>query len=146
MAFKSLTDSLHNVVDRLEDYGLSLAEYYKLRIFKSVMKGSISLVNLLVYGSLSLFVMLFLSIGAALWVGSLLGNSYGGFFIVGGFYAIILIFMFVVGRKIIAKKMIYSASSLLYDEDDLDPKYVAEKEIEEYENVLKEEALRKDNL
>ena len=70
--FKNLTDSLNKVVDRFEDYGASTAEYYKLRLFKSAMKGSISLVNLLVFGSLSLFVMLFLSVGAAFWLGTFL--------------------------------------------------------------------------
>ncbi len=142
MAFKSLTDSLHRVVDRLEDYALSTAEYYKLRLFKSSMKGAISLVNLLVYGSLSLFVMLFLSIGAALWLSSYFENSYAGFFIVGAFYGVVLIFMFVYGRKMIEHRLLSQFSRLVYDEDDLDPKYVAQKEIEEFEGMLREEAAK----
>ena len=95
MAFKGLTDSLHKVTDRIEDYSLSMAEYYKLRLFKSVMKGSISLVNLLVYGSLFLFVLLFLSLGAAFWLATFFENVYAGFLLIGAFYGIILIFMFI---------------------------------------------------
>ncbi len=142
MAFKGLKDSLNKVTDRIEDYGLSTAEYYKLRLFKSAMKGSVSLVNLLVYGSLSLFVMLFLSIGAAFWLGTFFEASYIGFLLVGVFYGIILIFMFVFGRKIIERKMLYKFSGLLYDEEDLNPKVRAEQEIREFEGVLKDEAIK----
>lgn len=145
MAFKSLTDSLHNVADRIEDYGLSTVEYYKLRLFKSAMKGSVSLVNLLVYGSLSLFVMLFLSIGTALWLNTFFENIFTGFFLIGGLYGFILLFMFVFGRKIIERKMLISFSALFYDESDPEPKFMAQRELNEYENLLKEQDLRKKN-
>lgn len=146
MAFQGLTDSLHRVVDRIEDYGLSTAEYFKLRLFKSAMKGAISLVNLLVYGSLSLFVMLFISIGAAFWLNTFFDNAFAGFFLIGGFYGVILIFMFIFGRKIIESKLLFSFSGLLYDEDDPEPSFLARKEIEEFELDLKNEELRKENL
>jgi hypothetical protein len=146
MAFKGLTDSLHKVTDRIEDYGLSMADYYKLRLFKSVMKGGISLVNLLVYGSLFLFVLLFLSLGAAFWLATFFENVYAGFLLIGAFYGIILIFMFIFGRKIIERKMLHKFSGVLYDEDDLDPKALAEEEIEEYQKTLEDEAIRKANI
>ncbi len=145
MAFKGLTDSLHKVTDRIEDYGLSMAEYYKLRLFKSTMKGAVSLVNLLVFGSLFLFVFLFLSLGCAFWLATFFENVYVGFLLIGAFYGILLIFMFVFGRKIIERKILYKFSGVLYDEDDLDPKVVAEKEIKEFEETLAEEALRNKN-
>ncbi len=144
MAFKSLTDSLYKVVARLEDYGLSTVEYYKLWLFKSFMKGAISLVNLLVYGSLSLFVMLFISVGAALWLGTFFENAFVGFFLVGGFYGILLIFMFIFGRKLIERRLLYQFSRLVYDEDDLEPKHAAEKEIEEFAARLRKDALNKE--
>ncbi len=146
MAFKGLTDSLHKVTDRIEDYSLSMAEFYKLRLFKTTMKGAVSLVHLLVYGSLSLFVMLFLSIGAAFWLATFFENVYVGFLLIGAFYGIILIFMFIFGRKIIERKILYKFSRLLYDEDDLDPRVLAEKELEEYQQTLQDEAVRKANI
>lgn len=145
MAFKGLTDSLHKVTDRIEDYSLSMAEYYKLRLFKTSMKGAISLVNLLVFGSLFLFVMLFLSIGAAFWLATFFENVYTGFLLIGAFYGIILIFMFIFGRKIIERNMLFKFSGLLYNEDDMEPKVAAENEIKEFEVTLAEEALRKEN-
>jgi hypothetical protein len=146
MAFKGLTESLHKVTDRIEDYSGSMVEYYKLRLFKSVMKGGISLVNLLVYGSLFLFVLLFLSLGAAFWLATFFENVYAGFLLIGGFYGIILLFMFIFGRKLIERKMLHKFSGLLYDEDDLDPKVLAEDEMREYQQTLEEEALRKEKI
>ncbi len=144
MAFKSLTDSLHKVTDRIEDYSVSMVEYYKLRLFKSVMKGGISLVNLLVYGSLFLFVLLFLSLGAAFWLATFFENVYAGFLLIGGFYGVILLFMFIFGRRLIERKMLHKFSGLLYDEDDLDPKVLAEEEIREYQKTLADEVIRKE--
>lgn len=140
MAFEPLTDSLHKLTDRLEDFITSQAEFYKLRLFKSAMKGAVSLVNLLVYGSLLLFVLVFLSIGAAFWLGTFFAHIFVGFLLVGAFYAVILIFMFVYGRKLIERKLIVMFSELLYDEDDIEPKKKAEIEIQDFhESVVKEE-------
>lgn len=144
--FKNLTDSLNKVVDRFEDYGTSTAEYYKLRLFKSAMKGSISLVNLLVFGSLSLFVMLFISVGAAFWLGTYFEHAYVGFFLIGAFYGILLIFMFIYGRKLIERSLLHSFSGLLYDEDDIEPRVKAEEEIKEYQTTLAEKALKESDL
>jgi hypothetical protein len=146
MAFKGLTDNLHKVTVRIEDYSLSLAEYYKLRLFKTSMKGAISLVNLLVYGSLSLFVMLFLSFGAAFWLATFFENVYIGFLLIGAFYGIILIFILIFGRKFIERNMINKFSGLFYDEDDQDPRIAAENEMKEYKQTLEEEAIRKANI
>ncbi|WP_313112407.1 phage holin family protein [Aequorivita sediminis] len=144
--FKDLTDSLNKITQKIEDYGLSSAEYYKLRLFKSVMKGSISLVNLLVYGSLFLFVLVFLSVGAAFWLGTYFEHVYVGFLLIGAFYGILLLLMFVYGRKVIERKMLYKFSSILYDEDDIEPKEKAEQEIEDYQDILKNDTLAEDRL
>ncbi|MCG2417499.1 hypothetical protein K8089_00595 [Aequorivita sp. F47161] len=146
MAFSSLKESLNRVVDRVEEFSISTAEYYKLRLFKSTMKGAISLVNLLVYGSLSLFVMLFISIGAAFWLGTFFEHQYVGFLLIGAFYGIILIFMFIYGRKIIERNLLHKFSGLLYDEEDLDPKIAAENELNEYQETLQENKIKKENI
>ena len=141
MPFQRLTDSLQKVTDRIEDFGTSLAEYYKLRLFKSAMKGAISLVNLLVFGSLSLFVMLFLSIGAAFWLGTFFEHVYVGFLLIGAFYGILLICMFIFGKAIIERSLLFKFSGLLYDEDDPEPKVAAEKELEKFEDTLQQEQI-----
>lgn len=139
--FDDLTKSLHDVTDRIEDFGLSTVEYYKLRLFKSSMKGAISLVNLLVFGSLSLFVLLFLSVGAAMWLGTFFEESYIGFLIIGALYGIAFLVMFVFGRKIIERKMLHKFSALFYDEDDIDPKEAARQEIADFVVMEKKETI-----
>lgn len=118
MAFDRLTDNIQSVSDKFQEYGTSTAEYYKLRLFKSSMKGAISLVNLLVFGSFFLFVLLFISIGVALWLGIVLESSFAGFLIVGGFYALVTIFLLVFGKKLIERSLLIKFSELLYDDED----------------------------
>ncbi len=136
MAFDRLTESLHTVSDKFQDYTTSTAEYYKLRLFKSSMKGAVSLVNLLVFGSFFLFVLLFLSIGVALWLGIIMESSFAGFLIVGGFYGLVTLFLVLFGKKMIERSLLIKFSKLLYDEDDISPKQQAKKEVKEYQETI----------
>ncbi|PVW15165.1 phage holin family protein [Marixanthomonas spongiae] len=144
MAFDRLTDSLHTVSDKFKDFGTSTAEYYKLKLFKSSMKGAISLVNLLVFGSFSLFVMLFISIAVALYLGIVMESSYAGFLIVGGFYAVVMVFLVLFGKKMIERTLLTKFSALLYDDDDYAKKTVeqqAEAQKEEFHETIEDETV-----
>lgn len=145
MVFKNITNKIQEVIDRMEGYFESTSEYYKLRIFKSLSKVTVSLINLLVYGSLLLFVLLFLSIGAAFWLGTYFEDVFAGFLLVGAFYALILVFMFIFGRKLIERKILGSFSDLFYDEDEeyIDPRLKVEKELDELEYMINKESLRR---
>jgi len=136
MAFDRLTESLHTVSDKLQEYGTSTAKYYKLRLFKSSMKGAISLVNLLVFGSFFLFVLLFISIGVALWLGIVMESSFAGFLIVGGFYGLVTLFLAFFGRKIIERSLLIKFSKLLYDDDS--DKVTVEKQVKKEAENFKE--------
>lgn len=142
MAFETISENLKGVSNRTQDYITSMAEYYKLRLFKSTMKGAISLVNLLIFGSIFMFVLLFISIAAAFLVGNAIGKVSYGFFLVGAFYGVVLLFLFIFGRPIIERNLLIKFSKLIYDENDLAPKKVAEKELNSYaETISKEKEL-----
>lgn len=144
MIFKNIKNKLQEVSDGMEDYVESTLEYYKLRFFKVLSKLTISLLTLLIYGSLSLFILLFLSIGAALWLGTFFEEVYIGFLLIGGFYALILIFGFIFGKRIIEQKILSNFSELFYDEEEMkSPKHQVEKELDEFELLIQEEALRR---
>ena len=49
----------------------------------------------------TIFFMLFLNIGIALWIGSLLGKLYDGFFIVAAFYILLGLLLFIFKKKLI---------------------------------------------
>lgn len=131
MAFESLTENLNRLIDRIEDYGSSTAEYYKLRLFKSAMKFSTALVNMLVLGFISFLFLIFISIGGALYISSVIGNPFSGFLIVGSVYLLILLLVIFFGKGFIEQKMLLKFSDLLIEEDEYDPKKIAEENLNE---------------
>jgi phosphoglycerol transferase MdoB-like AlkP superfamily enzyme len=93
------TDSIKSLIDKSKDYLDTKIELTKLKtIDKSadVLSTVIVMVSMIFVGSLFL---IFTSIALAIWFGSLLGAYHYGFFIMGGFYAIILLIIYVQREK-----------------------------------------------
>lgn len=75
--------------ERLEEYGKTTFDLYKLRFVDTATDVTTSLiVRLSVILTITLFVLI-CSVGIALFLGEQLGKSYYGFFIIAGFYLII---------------------------------------------------------
>lgn len=75
------------------DFIETKAALWKLKTIESLADVSGELVAGLAMIVLASFVVILISIGVALWLGELLGKSYYGFFIIGGFYAIVALIM-----------------------------------------------------
>lgn len=135
MAFRAITDSINHTGDKIQDYLESTAEYYKLRLFKSAMKFTTSLVNMLVIGFISFLFLIFISIGGALYLSSVIGNPFSGFLIIGGVYLLSLLLVLIFGKEFIEKKLLLKFSDLLIEDDDFKPEKIAE------ENLIKEEKM-----
>jgi hypothetical protein len=93
------TDSIRTLIDKSKDYLDTKIELAKMKtIDKSadVLSTVVVMVSMIFIGSL--FV-IFISIALALLLGSLLGAYHYGFFIMGGFYAIILLMIFLQREK-----------------------------------------------
>jgi hypothetical protein len=89
--------------ERVEEYGKTSLELIKLKALnKTTEVLSTGVSRGLVIIVLFIFIN-FASIGAALWLGGLLGKLYYGFFCVAGFYGIIGIVLFVFMHKWIKK-------------------------------------------
>jgi hypothetical protein len=89
------TESIKTLIDKSKDYLDTKIELTRLKtIDKSadVLSAVIVMVCMLF---ISVLVILFLSLAAALLIGKMLGAYYYGFFIMGGFYAIILLVIYV---------------------------------------------------
>lgn len=81
--------------DRLEDYGKTTIELIQLQaIDKSADLVSTLVTRLAIITTVASSVLI-INIGLALWIGALLGQSYYGFFVVGGFYALVAILLHV---------------------------------------------------
>ncbi len=75
---------------------------YELYLFKTVQKissGVSTILVLVIVTVLTLFLLAFASIGTALWLNELLENSFYGFFIVAGFYALLVLVIYALRKK-----------------------------------------------
>ena len=93
---------IESLIEKGEQYGKTTLELLKL---KTLDKSSDVVSNLVSWLIVLIFAVLFfliLNIGAALWLGELLGKSYYGFFVVAGFYALLAL-IFGIFRKQLVK-------------------------------------------
>jgi hypothetical protein len=89
------TDSIKILIEKSKDYLDTTVELTKLKTIDrsaDVLSTVIVVVSMIFLGSLFL---LFVSCGLALMLGKMLGAYQYGFFIVGGFYALVLLLIYV---------------------------------------------------
>ena len=92
------TSSIESLWDKARNYIETRIDLLRLKAIdkaSSVVAAIITQIVLIIV--LTLFVIM-LNIGVALWIGSIIGSSYCGFFIVAAFYAITGLVLFL-GRK-----------------------------------------------
>jgi len=80
---------LKDLFDRAEEYGRTSVELLKLKTLDVTSDFISLLVSRLIVAVFLLLFFFMLTIGAALWLGDLLGRAGYGFFIVAGLYGII---------------------------------------------------------
>ncbi len=84
---------IETLFEKAQDYNKTTIELFKLNaIDKSADVASSLLSRLAIFMVVALSVII-INIGIALWVGKLLGNAFYGFFIIGGFYALVAILL-----------------------------------------------------
>ncbi|NDP28749.1 MAG: hypothetical protein GZ087_15210 [Flavobacterium sp.] len=81
-----------------EDYGKTTLNLFKLNAIDKSADVVSSLVSRLAVIMAVVFSLFSISIGLSLWIGKMLGDAFYGFFIVGGFYALIAICLQVFGK------------------------------------------------
>jgi hypothetical protein len=87
------TTPIATLFERAEDYGKTTLNLFKLNAIDKSADVASSLVSQLAVILTAVFSVLIISIGAALWLGKLLGDAFYGFFIIGGFYALLAIIL-----------------------------------------------------
>lgn len=84
---------IESLLKRITDYGKVSYELAKLQALEKISVVASSIIfNAIVFVLFASF-MLFLSLGAAYWLGEILGNNYYGFFVVAAFYIVVAIFV-----------------------------------------------------
>lgn len=110
MAFEKQSYSIQELKDHIKAYKQSTAEYVKLSIYSKVVKGALSLVTVLFVGFVGLIVLLFLSVAVAIAISNALDSPSAGFFIVAGFYILLIVLFFLFGKKMLQKSILLQTS------------------------------------
>ncbi|MCK0191685.1 phage holin family protein [Arenibacter sp. F20364] len=89
MALEELRDNFADIDKDTRSYLENTGEYYKLQVFKIVMRSITSFAKMMLVGSVALLSLFMLSFAAAYGIGLWLENTFLGFMFVGLFYIII---------------------------------------------------------
>ena len=97
------TEMIESLFEKTVDYGKTSFQLVKLRTLSKTSDVVSSLLAHMVVLIFALSFMLFLSLGMAIWVGEILGNTFYGFFVVAAFYGLTGIFIHLFLHKWIKK-------------------------------------------
>lgn len=114
--FENLNDNITRIGDKIVEYVEYRFEYYKLLTYKSLMKMTRSLFFVLLYGAIIFLIFFFVSLGLAYLIGNSLGNIAYGYFIMGGFYIIVLALVALFGKRIIERIVLLKTSEWFIDD------------------------------
>ena len=87
------TTPIATLFERAEDYAKTTIKLVKLNAVDKTAEIVSSLFSLLVVSMTVVLSVIIISIGVALWLGKLLGDTYYGFFIIGAFYLLTAILL-----------------------------------------------------
>ena len=118
MAFEKLSNSVHDLNHNVQSFLNSNSEYYKLKAFKQGMKGATSLVRFLVMGFLLSTAGIMISFALAIVISEAIGVPSSGYFIVGGFYLIVFVLIFIFGKEPIEKLVLRKFSKAVFNDKD----------------------------
>jgi Mg2+ and Co2+ transporter CorA len=98
---QSPIDHIENLVSRVGDIAETKVELWKLRAVGKLSETVSSLISVIAIVAFTVFAITILSFGIAFWIGSEMGKTSYGFFIVGGFYALVGLLVYVFRKKLI---------------------------------------------
>ncbi|PKB18206.1 hypothetical protein [Flavobacterium sp. 5] len=87
------TTPIATLFERAEDYTKTSIKLLKLNAVDKSAEIVSSLFSLLVVSMTVVLSIIIISIGVAIWLGKLLGDTFYGFFIIGAFYLLVAIFL-----------------------------------------------------
>ncbi|MDF0714811.1 phage holin family protein [Muricauda sp. 334s03] len=115
MAFEEIKEQIDHVEDGVKSYVKISLDFYRLQSFRSMMKGITMATKVLLIAGVVSMALLFLSLSVAFWFGTMLDSTAQGFLIVGGFYVLVGIVLYLMRRKI-EKPLLKKFSNFYFDE------------------------------
>ncbi|HEX6889467.1 MAG TPA: hypothetical protein VF141_02195 [Chryseolinea sp.] len=107
--------------DSLVDAAGDLIETYRDLITVKIVEHTSMGASISIVGIISLlivvFVLLFIGFGAAWWIGDVMNNMKAGFFIVGGFYTLVLIIVLATAKSFLIPNFRNMIIKNIYEQD-----------------------------
>ncbi|MFA6484050.1 MAG: hypothetical protein WCW62_15835 [Bacteroidales bacterium] len=83
--------NIETLIEEAVAYGKTTVELAKLKAIDKISGIAASLISKILIGSILFFIVLFLSLGLAFWLGNVFGRVYLGFLAVAGIYSVLAI-------------------------------------------------------
>jgi hypothetical protein len=99
----STIDQIEALMSKAGDLAETKAELWKLKMVNKVSETVASVISKIAIVALIGLALVVLSLGAAYWIGYMMGSLYYGFFIVGGAYILLGILVHVFRKQLIKK-------------------------------------------
>jgi len=116
MPFQHLKENAEDIQDNLKNVMESNIAYYKLWLFKVLMKSTTMLLKVTLMVLLFTLFLLFASVALALYLGEIMNSNVLGFLSVGGMYAILLIIVYFIKDKIVEGNVLEKFSKVFFNE------------------------------
>jgi succinate-acetate transporter protein len=116
MPFQHLKENAEDIQDNLKNVIDSNIAYYKLWLFKVLMKSTTLLLKVVLMVLLFTLFLLFASVALALYLGELLQSNALGFLSVGGMYIVLLVFVCLLKDKIVEGSVLEKFSKVFFNE------------------------------
>lgn len=107
---------LEELFERVEKYIQINLELYKLRAIEVVAEAVSSTIANVLIALVAILFFLMLNVGAAIWLGGLLESPHLGYFLIAGFYLVILVILWIL-RKNLFKDSIVGSITKKYAKD-----------------------------
>lgn len=111
-----INDDIRNIRKELKEYFDIRLDIIRLQIAEQLSLIFSKIILFIVAGFMLFFILLFLSISAALLLGSVLKSNTAGFLVVSGFYTLLLIIFLAMKKRLIEKPVIQAMLKLLFPE------------------------------
>jgi hypothetical protein len=109
------------LVGHVKDYLHTTAELIKLKAVDKMATGLSSIAVSLALLVLIAWVVVLISIGAAIWISEGMSDRYSGFFIVAGFYLVVSFIIYLVKDTFIRKSVTHKVIDHFTDEENITP-------------------------
>jgi len=100
---ESTVEQIESIISKAANLAETKVELWKLKAAGKISETVTSLISKIAIVVLAGIALIILSLGAAYWIGTRLNNLYYGFFIVGGFYALAGLFVYVFRKNLIKR-------------------------------------------